>query len=174
MLRCLRTWRDGIACSIHLSRKVSWKGILFSTFVHNYPISLLLLIQFVRSSRQWNCSTDILPQRPIKYIYLSCKLLVPDLFQQIVFKLWHLVPLPSVDCRDSQDQPDKHHLGASTHSCLINFKTVDLKRVLVYNSHFANFVNWKISSLSFVKGFEIRKIIFYSLCKCIIRVVINL
>ena len=52
----------------------------------------------------------ILPQRPIKYIYLSCKILVPDLFQQIVFKLWHLVPLPSVDFRDPKDQPDKHHL----------------------------------------------------------------
>lgn len=38
----------------------------------------------------------------ILYIYLSCKLRVPDWFQHIiVFKLWHLVPLPSLDCRDS-------------------------------------------------------------------------
>ena len=45
------------------------------------------------------------------YVYLSCKLLVLDLdlFQQIVSKLWHWMPLPSVDCRDSQDQPDKLH-----------------------------------------------------------------
>ena len=48
-------------------------------------------------------------QRPIKCIkYLSCKFLVPDLFQQIVSKLWFWVPLPSVHRRDSQDQPDKH------------------------------------------------------------------
>ena len=47
--------------------------------------------------------SESVPPRPIKYIYLSCKLLVPDIFQQIIFKLWHLVPLPSVHWRDSQD-----------------------------------------------------------------------
>ena len=80
------TWRDDIASSIQLSRKVPQKGTLFSTFVYVYAISLLLLIKSVPFSRQWNCSTDILPQRPIKYIYLSSKLLVPDLLKQIVFK----------------------------------------------------------------------------------------
>ena len=59
----------------------------------------------------WKCSTDILPERSIRYtcIYLFCKLLAPDLFQQIVSKLWRWEPLPNVDCRDSQDLPDKHH-----------------------------------------------------------------
>ena len=37
-----------------------------------------------------------------------------------------------------------------------------------------NLLNWKIISLSLVKGFEIRKVQFYFLCKCIIRVIINL
>ena len=66
-------------------------------------------------------------------------------------------------------------LGASTHSRFINLNTVDLKRVWVYQYHFSNLnlLNWKIIYLSPVKGFEIRKIIFYFECKCIIRVVIN-
>ena len=86
------------------------------------------------------------------------------------------MPLPSVDCRGSQDQPDKHPLGASTHSRLINLNTctVDLKRVWVYHSHFANFVKLKNNFSLSCKGFEFRKIIFYFLCKCVIRVVIYL
>ena len=41
-----------------------------------------------------------------KNIYLSS-----NLFQQVVFKFWllYVVPLPSGDCTDSQDQLEKKH-----------------------------------------------------------------
>ena len=57
---CMKRWHC-IVSSIQLSRKIHWKDILFSTFVYIYVISLLLLIQSMRSSRKWNCTTDVLP-----------------------------------------------------------------------------------------------------------------
>ena len=82
--------------------------------------------------------TDILPQRPVQLSLPFSR----DLFQQVVFILWHLVPLLSVDCKDSQNQPDKRHRTpaptlVSTKSTRSSERRMGLP---LYHSHAANFV----------------------------------
>ena len=148
--------------------------ICFCICLPNFVAALDTICAFQSSVKLFHRHPSSKANKIYPPLVLSCKLLVPDLFQQIVFKLWHLVPLPSVDCRDSQDQPDKHHwepapILVSSILILLILKEYGSTTLIL-----PILLNLKIISFSLVKGFEIRKIIFYILYKCIMRVVINL